>query len=202
MSVSAVELSPIASAGDLGLSHGSLGGRLFRALATVEDLRKQRDADRISIRHLQRQLAFEKERVAAFKDKAAQAERLQRQMETMRVSLGECSWVPAPWPCPVPLPLPLLCSPFSSEVLAADGRARGSHTSRAGRVSGLAEEAVRGACLSGCMQRPRWAGVPAGASTSMCLSVSAAGLVGQRSADGPTHGTRGYATDLLTADPR
>ena len=107
VSVSAVELSPIASAGDLGLSHGSLGGRLFRALATVEDLRKQRDADRISIRHLQRQLAFEKERVAAFKDKAAQAERLQRQMETMRVSLGECSalrsWLPAPWPWPMPL---------------------------------------------------------------------------------------------------
>ena len=153
MSVSAVELSPIASAGDLGLSHGSLGGRLFRALATVEDLRKQRDADRISIRHLQRQLAFEKERVAAFKDKAAQAERLQRQMETMRVSLGECSWVPAPWPCPVPLPLPLLCSPFSSEVLAADGRARGPHTSRAGRVSGLAEEAMRGACRGACNAR-------------------------------------------------
>ena len=73
--------------GDLCLSNGSVGGRLFRALAVIEDLKRQRDADRCSIRHLQRALQFEKEKVAAYKEKANTASRLQRQLEQARTSL-------------------------------------------------------------------------------------------------------------------
>lgn len=73
--------------GELSLSNGSVGGRLFRALAVIEDLKRQRDADRCSIRHLQRALEFEKEKVAAYKEKANRASRLQRQLEQARTSL-------------------------------------------------------------------------------------------------------------------
>ncbi len=73
--------------GDLSLSNGSVGGRLFRAMAVIEDLKRQRDADRCSIRHLQRALEFEKEKVAAYKEKANMASRLQRQLEQARTSL-------------------------------------------------------------------------------------------------------------------
>ena len=73
--------------GNVGLSNGSVGGRLFRALAVVEDLKRQRDADRCSIRHLHRSLEFEREKVAAYKEKATLATRLQRQLEEARTSL-------------------------------------------------------------------------------------------------------------------
>jgi hypothetical protein len=85
--LSRAEKSPRERFGDLSLSNGSVGGRLFRALAVIEDLKRQRDADRCSIRHLQRSLDFEKEKVACYKEKAAMASRLQRQLEQARTSL-------------------------------------------------------------------------------------------------------------------
>ena len=66
---------------------GSVEGRLSRALAALDDAKKQRDADQCSIRHLERQLHVEQNKSKSYKARAVQCSRLQRQVEQLRTSL-------------------------------------------------------------------------------------------------------------------
>ena len=71
-----------------GRAEGNIRGRLFRALTALEDEEKARKADQCVIRHLERQLEFEREQLKSYKGYKDKAARLQRQVEQLRTSLG------------------------------------------------------------------------------------------------------------------
>ena len=68
-------------------SYGSTAGRLLRALAVIKGLKEQRSVDALRIRHLERQVVFERDRRLACKSEAARSGRLESQAEQLRASL-------------------------------------------------------------------------------------------------------------------